>query len=80
MPADVGVYDCKCNARVCVFICLCMCGISYLCCLHICVCACALSVMCIDVCVRCVYECGTFQSPLESPKELLSKVPLQLLR
>lgn len=65
--------------HVCVFICLCMCGISYLCCLHICMCARALSVMCIYVYVLCVYECGTFQSPLESPKEFPSKVPLQPL-
>lgn len=66
--------------HVYVFICLCMCGINYLCCLHTCVCARALSAICIYVCVRCVYECGTFQSPLESPKEFPSKVPLQSLR
>lgn len=45
---------------------------------YMCVCTCA--VMCIDVYVRCVYEYGTFQSPLESSKKFPSKVPLQLLR
>lgn len=63
---------------MCSFVCACMESVTSV--AYIYVCMCSLSVICIYVYVLCLYECGTFQSPLESPKEFPSKVPLQPLR